>query len=180
MKKIQSAIKKRTFQMVSETHVFGLMKQYYANGGIVQLQFDSFNNFLINGLSQIIDEEPTITVEVGKNRHYTVYFSDVTVDRPYLIEQDRRPSPITPAACRLRDLTYDAPVCVNIVEELIENGEILESKQHIKIPIARIPIMIRSIKCALHGKSKKSIIKAGECIRDPGGYFIIKGKETKF
>jgi len=163
--------------MISEAFVFRIMKEFYKEDGVSKLQLDSYNQFLSYGLQNIISEEPEIVIDVSRTIQYKVRFGDVTIDKPYLIESDRSTKPITPAGARLRDLSYDAPVCVNITEETIENGLVVETKQHIKIPIARIPIMLHSVKCVLYGKSEQSIIKAGECIRDPGGYFIIKGKE---
>ena len=61
---------------------------------------------------------------------------------------------------------------------LLENGEIIEEEKHNKIPLARIPIMLKSIKCNLYGNNSKINIKHGECELDPGGYFIIRGKRT--
>ena len=57
---------------------------------------------------------------------------------------------------------------------LLENGEIIEEEKHNKIPLARIPIMLKSIKCNLYGNNSKINIKHGECELDPGGYFIWK------
>jgi DNA-directed RNA polymerase II subunit RPB2 len=163
--------------MVSESFTQRIIAEYFEREGASQLQLDSYNHFLVHGLPSIIEEEPDITINVTKTIKYRVVFGDVVVDQPYLIEADRTTKQITPAAARLRDLSYDAPVCVNIREETYENDVLVEVKQHIKIPIARIPIMLNSIKCVLYGKSKDFRIKSGECARDPGGYFIIKGKE---
>ena len=43
--------------------------------------------------------------------------------------------------------------------------------------IGRIPIMLRSDKCVLHGKSEEEIAELKECAYDPGGYFIVRGTE---
>ena len=141
------------------------------------MQLDSFNNFILFGLQNIIDEDPELVVQIGKNSQYIARYSDVSVDTPYIIEADRSIRQITPNEARLRDLTYDAPVCVNVHTMLLENGEIIEKEKHNKIPLARIPIMLKSIKCNLYGNNSKINIKHGECELDPGGYFIIKGKE---
>ena len=163
--------------MVSESFAFRIMEEYYKKDGVVKLQLDSYNHFIAYGLQSIIDEEPEIIIDISKTIQYRIQFGDVVVDKPYLIESDRTINNITPAGSRLRDLSYDAPVCVNIVEETIENGTVIEKKEHIKVPIARVPIMLRSQKCILHNKSDDRYVSMGECTRDPGGYFIIKGKE---
>jgi DNA-directed RNA polymerase III subunit RPC2 len=40
-----------------------------------------------------------------------------------------------------------------------------------------MPIMLRSQKCILYGKSEQELSKMKECPYDPGGYFIVKGVE---
>jgi len=40
-----------------------------------------------------------------------------------------------------------------------------------------MPVMLRSSKCQLSGKSTAELSKANECPLDPGGYFVIKGAE---
>jgi DNA-directed RNA polymerase III subunit RPC2 len=48
---------------------------------------------------------------------------------------------------------------------------------YIGVPIGRIPIMLRSDKCILNGKTESELAQLKECAYDPGGYFIIKGVE---
>jgi len=43
--------------------------------------------------------------------------------------------------------------------------------------LCRMPVMLRSSKCQLSGKSTAELAKANECPLDPGGYFVIKGAE---
>jgi len=53
-------------------------------------------------------------------------------------------------------------------------------KQKVKkngIQIGRIPIMLRSEKCVLNGKSDFELAQMKECKYDTGGYFICKGVE---
>ena len=45
------------------------------------------------------------------------------------------------------------------------------------IVIGRIPIMLRSSRCILSGKSEDEQARLGECPLDPGGYFVVKGTE---
>jgi len=163
--------------MLSEAYVFKLMREYFENDGLANLQLSSFNHLITSTLQGIINEEPEIVINISKTLKYTVYFGTVNVDNPYIIEADRSTHLITPTEARTRDLTYDGPVCVDIVTELVESDVVIERQTHNKVPIARIPIMLRSVKCNLYGKNETDIIKAGECTRDPGGYFIIKGKE---
>ena len=43
--------------------------------------------------------------------------------------------------------------------------------------IGRIPVMLRSNKCVLTGKTDKQLARMNECPLDPGGYFVVKGTE---
>jgi DNA-directed RNA polymerase II subunit RPB2 len=46
-----------------------------------------------------------------------------------------------------------------------------------KIPIGKVPIMLRSGFCMLSGLSERELAQVGECPYDQGGYFIINGGE---
>ncbi len=78
----------------------------------------------------------------------------------------------TPHECRLRDITYSAPLTVDI--------EYTRGQQRIirqALPIGRMPIMLRSNHCVLNGKDHLELSKMSECPHDPGGYFITRGTE---
>ena len=45
------------------------------------------------------------------------------------------------------------------------------------VHIGRMPIMLRSNRCVLHGASEAELIKRDECPLDPGGYFVVRGTE---
>jgi DNA-directed RNA polymerase III subunit RPC2 len=63
----------------------------------------------------------------------------------------------------------------NVRKRNIEIGKV--KCFHLLIEILKMPIMLRSSKCVLNGKSPDEIAKLGECPLDPGGYFIIRGTE---
>ena len=81
----------------------------------------------------------------------------------------------TPHECRLRDITYAAPITVDI--------EYTRGQQRIVrqgLPIGKMPIMLRSDRCVLNNaKNEVEMAKLLECPHDPGGYFITKGTEGK-
>ena len=74
--------------------------------------------------------------------------------------------------CRLRDRTYSAPLFVNV---RYTRGRQIVVKQG--VPIGKIPVMLKSDRCVLAGKSEQDLWKLKECPFDPGGYFVVKGVE---
>ena len=82
------------------------------------------------------------------------------------------PSTVTPNECRLRDMTYAAPILVDF--------EYVRGRQRVKrvgTAIGRMPVMLRSSKCVLSNKSAREMYLQHECPLDPGGYFIVNGTE---
>ena len=87
-----------------------------------------------------------------------------------------------PNEARLRNMTYGMTIHCDVdvvyrvydpVQKIMLN-ERLELKQ---MNLGRIPIMLQSNACILHGMTPEARFYAGECRNDYGGYFIVDGKE---
>jgi DNA-directed RNA polymerase III subunit RPC2 len=103
---------------------------------------------------------------------FLLRYTDIRVGNPERTDPDAVDRSITPHECRLRDTTYSAQIFVDL--------EYTRGKQMIKRrgePIGRLPIMLRSNKCVLKGKSEAKLADMSECPLDPGGYFVVKGTE---
>jgi DNA-directed RNA polymerase III subunit RPC2 len=79
---------------------------------------------------------------------------------------------VTPMECRLRDMTYSAPMIVDIVFTRDKKKVVRKD-----IVLGRIPVMLKSSKCCLSGANNAQMEIMNECPLDPGGYFIINGTE---
>nr|NVI77337.1 RNA polymerase II 140kD subunit [Cucujiformia] len=97
--------------------------------------------------------------------------------KPTHWEKDGAPSPMMPNEARLRNLTYSAPLYVDITKTIVKDGEDPIETQHQKTFIGKIPIMLRSTFCLLNGLTDRDLTELNECPLDPGGYFIINGSE---
>ena len=164
---------------MKEQDIFKIIKSYFDKNHVTELQKLSFEDFLHNKISSIIDSDVPICVETcDKKQRYEVKITNMYIDSPHIIEENRKINYITPMDARHRDLTYDAPVSIDIETTLYnQNNHILETKTYNRHIICRIPVMVKSSKCNFYNKSSSEIIAAGECPYDTGGYFIIKGKE---
>ncbi|PIK34752.1 putative DNA-directed RNA polymerase III subunit RPC2-like, partial [Apostichopus japonicus] len=97
---------------------------------------------------------------------------NIYVGSPDVEEGFNITKPISPHECRLRDMTYSAPITVDI--EYTRGTQRVIRKN---LPIGRMPIMLRSSNCILTGKSPAELAKLNECPLDPGGYFVVRGSE---
>jgi DNA-directed RNA polymerase subunit B len=139
--------------------------------GWVNFQIDSFNHFLEYGIQNIIDEIETVSLnpELGDHK---LKFGKVHIGRPSVKEADGSTRQVFPNEARIRNLTYAAPVYVDITS--IING--VQEKTE-RVHIGNLPIMVKSGLCSAHGLAPKELKARGEDPRDPGGYFIVNGTE---
>ncbi len=148
-----------------------LFKVIEKERGWVNFQIDSFNHFLEYGIQNIIDEIETVSLnpELGDHK---LKFGKVHIGRPSVKEADGSTRQIFPNEGRIRNLTYAAPVYVDITP--IING--VQEKPE-RVHIGNLPIMIKSSLCSTHGLNTKELAVNGEDPNDPGGYFIVNGTE---
>jgi len=163
------------FPFSSETDHFSIIEKYFCEKGPIPHQFESYEHFVHHTIQKIFDETTSISIET-KTSSYTATFGQVYFERASIIEEQKLKY-ITPNEARMRDITYDSPIFVDIKEEFFEKGEKVNVINHPKVFLLRLPTMVRSSRCNLYGLSMHECIEKGECENDPGGYFIVNGKE---
>ena len=65
-----------------------LLSNYFSIYGTTNVQKDSYEDFIYKRIQEIIDEEKNIEIMINKKEKYIITFGDVTVDSPYIIEED--------------------------------------------------------------------------------------------
>ncbi|MFC1685549.1 DNA-directed RNA polymerase subunit B'' [Nanoarchaeota archaeon] len=144
-----------------------LIKNFLKNHSLVESNILSFNDFVDNRMQVIAKEvaanlsSEDIKVEVGK----------IKVGRPNIIEADGSRHNLLPAEARMRNLTYSAPVHMEITIKKDDESE------HCDVEIGRMPIMVRSKYCHLHNMTDDQLIENHIDPADPGGYFTVNGNE---
>ncbi|KAK9477961.1 hypothetical protein V1514DRAFT_352795 [Lipomyces japonicus] len=138
--------------------------------GLVKQHLDSFNYFVNVDLKKIVKANEKVVSDVDPE--FYLKYLDIRVGMPQRRDQNSINTEITPHECRLRDLSYAAPIFVDV--EYTRGKKVVV---HRGLEIGRMPIMLRSQRCVLHGKSEKEMAKLMECPLDPGGYFIVNGTE---
>ncbi len=139
-------------------------------------QLDSFNHFLLHNLQKVVDEQRVIETDIenrGKsNEPVWVELGQIKVMKPLVREADGSQGDLFPCEARLRNLTYAAPMHLDMT--LVHGGE---RQEPVITTIGLLPIMIGSSACNLAGMSDAERITHGEDPLDPGGYFVVNGTE---
>ncbi|KAF9234585.1 beta and beta-prime subunits of DNA dependent RNA-polymerase [Melanogaster broomeanus] len=124
--------------------------------GLVKQHIDSFNYFVDTDIKNIVKANSKVTSDVDPR--FWLKYTDIHVGFPDRTDLDAIDKSITPHECRLRDITYSAPILVTI--------QYTRGKNVVRRPnvnIGRLPIML--------------LARMTECPLDPGGYFVVRGTE---
>ncbi len=144
-----------------------LIKKYLEQHSLVESNVLSFNDFIKNKMQQIVYE----LNETLDNEEIEIKLGKVRIEKPNIVEADGSTNVVTPTVARLRNLTYSAPV---YVELNVKYGGQTDSSE---VEIGRIPVIVRSAACNTYGMSREQLREQYMDPLDPGGYFIINGNE---
>ncbi|HEX9739936.1 MAG TPA: hypothetical protein VGA29_04095, partial [Ignavibacteriaceae bacterium] len=151
--------------MKNNSHI--IVKKYLSDHSLVQSNITSFNNFIEKRMQEIVDE----ISETIDNEDFEIILGKIGVGRPKIIESDGSSEEILPYEARLRNLTYSAPITLEIT--IKKDGQIDSEK----VEIGKIPVMVGSNVCNTNGMSGEELIQNYNDPLDPGGYFMINGNE---
>jgi len=163
-----------------------VISSYFDEKGLVRQQLDSFDEFIQMSVQRIVEDSPQIDLQaeaqhtggtVETPTRYLLKFEQIYLSKPTHWEKDGAPSPMMPNEARLRNLTYSAPLYVDITKTILREGVEPEESLHQKTFIGKIPIMLRSTYCLLNALTDRDLTELNECPLDPGGYFVINGSE---
>lgn len=149
-----------------------LLPHFLRLRGLMRQHIDSFNHFINVDMKEIVNARSNQEIRSEADPKFFLRYTDIYVGEPNLEEEAFVTSNVTPFQCRLRDCTYSAPLFVNV--RYTRQRQIVTKNG---VQIGRIPIMLRSEKCVLSGKSPEELAAMKECEYDPGGYFVVKGNE---
>ncbi len=119
---------------------------------LIETQINSFDWFRKEGLRELFDEISPITDFTGKNME--LRFLDYQFGEPRYTEHE----------CRERDMTYAAPLRVNVQLRVLSTGELKESE----IFLGDFPLMTENGTFIINGAER---VVVSQLIRSPGVYF---------
>jgi len=156
---------------VSNHDLWNLMRSYLKEIGLVRQHIDSYDEFVENGLQEIIDEIGEISIEI-EEQPFKIKLGKIEIGSPRVTEVDGSERKTYPMEARIRNLTYAAPLYLEMTQ-IISNRE---GETEI-VYIGDFPVLLKSKICPLSKLSEEELINIGEDPLDPGGYFIVNGSE---
>ncbi|GAA6057355.1 hypothetical protein JCM3770_005723 [Rhodotorula araucariae] len=190
--------------VVTQEDCWAVIAAYFADKTLVSQQIDSFDEFVNNTMQELVDESASLILDqnmqhTGKagdaTKRYELNFGQIYLSPPTQTEADGTVAPMFPNEARLRNLTYSAPLYIDMKKRVLvqesdepdpETGELAWVDEdggdggepaEDKIYIGKVPIMLQSKFCILHELEDKEKLELNECPFDKGGYFVINGSE---
>ncbi|PWA70974.1 DNA-directed RNA polymerase family protein [Artemisia annua] len=166
---------------INQEDVWTVIGSHFDERGLVRQQIDSFDAFIEDAIQETVDRSPDIRIDFAETM-YQISFGQIYLHKkPTITEPDGRTTTLFPKEARLRDLTYAAPMYVDVTKHIIKKGHdgenVSETKVTDRLFIGKVPIMLKSAYCSLYERSEMELSDLGECPYDQGGYFIINGSE---
>lgn len=162
---------------------FSLLDLFFErnNQVLVKHHIDSFDQFIEEIIPSILQSgENVISEKISENKviKYRLTFDDLGLKPPTL---DNDEDLMYPLDAIQKNLSYSSKYTATVTQwqDIIDiNTGVIETKQistpEKDVPIAKIPIMIRSKYCNL---TRKPDGTKKHCKYDAGGYFIVNGSE---
>ena len=106
-----------------------VISAFFESKGLVSQQIDSFNDFMMHTMQEIVDANSTITVDHKSPpsndetdpivvRRYEIKFTRLILAKPAMTEGDGSTSYLLPQEARLRNLTYSAPMYIEMTKRV--------------------------------------------------------------
>ena len=149
-----------------------LLDAFTREKGLVKFQADSYNDFISRRIPKVLSEIGVVKPEVPELGEFKIKLGEFKIGEPSVKEADGSVRGILPLEARARNLTYSAPMFIEMTP-ILNNIE----SDTIVVNFGDMPVMVKSRICPLATMSRQELIDNGEDPDDPGGYFIINGTE---
>ncbi len=93
-----------------------LIKKYFEEHSFIESNIKSFDEFVEKGMQEVITEMGEIvpTIIPQEVESFKIKLDKVWITKPHLIEADGSKRDIYPIEARLRNLTYSAPIYLDV------------------------------------------------------------------
>lgn len=108
---------------ITQEDCWTVITSFFDQNGLVRQQLDSFDEFVQNTMQELVDENADLILDQADQhtggahdvtRRYEIKFGQIYFSRPTITESDGAVMPVFPQEARLRNLTYSAPIYIDM------------------------------------------------------------------
>lgn len=120
------------FEEITQEDCWTVISSFFAERGLVRQQLDSFDEFVQNTMQELVDENADLILDQADQysghdsdmtRRYEIKFGQIYLSRPTVTEADGSVVPVFPQEARLRNLTYSAPLYIEMRKKVMIGRE---------------------------------------------------------
>lgn len=128
-------------EMISTEDCWTVISSFFEAKGLVSQQLESFEEFIESSIQELVLEDKKlildqpaqhITEADDVNRRYEITFGDIFLSKPSQTEADGTTSTLLPQEARLRNLTYSAPLYVEMKKMVKESIDDQDNTQQVQ------------------------------------------------
>lgn len=139
---------------IADTDSWHVISAFFRRYGLVHQQVDSYNDFVTYKMQEIVSNHPPIQITAPSYTNdeegdvqlvYRLRFGQLTLSRPSIEDKENETRPIWPLEARLRNLTYAAPLYVDILQEAVKihpdgTEKKVQSHTYPGVPLGRVSL----------------------------------------
>jgi DNA-directed RNA polymerase II subunit RPB2 len=120
------------FEEITQEDCWTVISSFFEQKGLVRQQLDSFDEFVQNTMQELVDENADLILDqadqhtghdADTTRRYEIKFGQIYLSRPTVTEADGSVVPVFPQEARLRNLTYSAPLYIEMKKRVLVGRE---------------------------------------------------------
>ena len=120
------------YEEITQEDCWTVITSFFEQKGLVRQQLDSFDEFVQNTMQELVDENSDLILdqadqhtghESDVTRRYEIKFGQIYLSRPTITETDGSVVPVFPQEARLRNLTYSAPLYIEMTKRVLIGRE---------------------------------------------------------
>jgi DNA-directed RNA polymerase II subunit RPB2 len=120
------------YEEITQEDCWTVISSFFDQKGLVRQQLDSFDEFVQNTMQELVDENSDLILDQADQhsghdsdmtRRYEIKFGQIYLSRPTVTEADGSVVPVFPQEARLRNLTYSAPLYIEMKKRVMLGRE---------------------------------------------------------
>jgi DNA-directed RNA polymerase II subunit RPB2 len=117
-----------SYEEITQEDCWTVISSFFDQKGLVRQQLDSFDEFVQNTMQELVDENSDLILDqadqhtghdADMTRRYEIKFGQIYLSRPTVTEADGSVVPVFPQEARLRNLTYSAPLYIEMKKRVL-------------------------------------------------------------